>query len=196
MKELNKLSEIENQSFPVISNKVLNKIVNYYGFGFFFILILVGLLAFFTSNFEVVLNTTFLSLLLISLTFLTKFENALLNSMLSLSFCWFISMCILLIPIIDDLMSFFRNFLLHFIIALFQLFLIVSLKIKFSKQGLYWSSIFWMCWAFLYDDLYRMYLMLNINAPIIAVQIILFYSLFLSVFIFVFIKKKFNLLLP
>lgn len=196
MKELNKLSEIENQSFPVISNKVLNKIVNYYGFGFFFILILVGLLAFFTSNFEVVLNTTFLSLLLISLTFLTKFENALLNSMLSLSFCWFISMCILLIPIIDDLMSFFRNFLLHFIIALFQLFLIVSLKIKFSKQGLYWSSIFWMCWAFLYDDLYRMYLMLNIDAPIIAVQIILFYSLFLSVFIFVFIKKKFNLLLP
>ncbi len=196
MKELNKLSEIENQNFPVISNKVLNKIVNYYGFGFFFILILVGLLAFFTSNFEVVLNTTFLSLLLISLTFLTKFENALLNSMLSLSFCWFISMCILLIPIIDDLMSFFRNFLLHFIIALFQLFLIVSLKIKFSKQGLYWSSIFWMCWAFLYDDLYRMYLMLNIDAPIIAVQIILFYSLFLSVFIFVFIKKKFNLLLP
>ena len=196
MKELNKLSEIENQSFPVISNKVLNKIVNYYGFGFFFILILVGLLAFFTSNFEVVLNTTFLSLLLISLTFLTKFENALLNSMLSLSFCWFISMCTFLIPIIDDLMSFFRDFLLHFIIALFQLFLIVSLKIKFSKQGLYWSSIFWMCWAFLYDDLYRMFLMLNIDAPIIAVQIFLFYSLFLSVFIFVFIKKKFNLLLP
>lgn len=93
-------------------------------------------------------------------------------------------------------MSFFRDFLLHFIIALFQLFLIVSLKIKFSKQGLYWSSIFWMCWAFLYDDLYRMHLMLNIDTPIIAVQIILFYSLFLSVFIFVFIKKKFNLLLP
>ncbi|GAI09186.1 unnamed protein product, partial [marine sediment metagenome] len=127
MKELNKLSEIENQSFPVISNKFLNKIVNCYGIGFFFILIFVGLLAFFTSNFEVVLNTTFLSLLLISLTFLTKFENAFLNSMLSLSFCWFISMCTLLIPIIDDLMSFFRDFLLHFIIALFQLFLIVSL---------------------------------------------------------------------
>lgn len=186
------------EDISVIRNKRIGLGIKYFGIGFFIFLSLLGVLLFISFNYDGLLTTTYLTLILISFAFVTKIENAYLNSMLTLTFYGFFSLCLWLIPVIDTLIKFFVGFLLHLSISLFQLFLIISPKIKCSKHAYYWGALFYMCWNWVYDDLFRLNEMTGVDHifPAIATQIHSFYTLFISLWILIYIKKRRGLLVP
>jgi len=190
--------KISPEDLTVIKNKLIGQIIKYLGLSLFIFLLLLGIIAFLSFNYEGLLTTTFITQIMISFVLIFKFENPYLNSMLALTFYGFFSLCMWLIPVITTVEILVIGFLLHFGIAMFNLFIIVNKNIKCSKHAFYWGALFYMCWTWLYDDLYRLNVMTGVDNifPSIATQIHTFYTLFLSLWIHIYIKKRQGALLP
>jgi hypothetical protein len=199
IKSVDKPREDDNSiDSTMIKNKLVGNIVKYTGLVLFISIASFGIFAFLSFNYEGLLSTTTITLIMISFTLIFKFDNPYLNSMLPLTFYGFFSLCMWLIPVITTVEMFVAGFLLHFGIALFNLFMILNKNIKCSKRAFYWGALFYMCWTWLYDDLYRLNVMTGVDNifPSIATQIHTFYTLFLSLWIHIYIKKRQGALLP
>ena len=157
------------------------------------------LVYFFVYNYyKPLTHTTFLTLILISLTFINKFESILLNSAVSMSFLLFVLVTIFFIPLATDVFSFIEGVLLHAAIAIFQIYLILNKKIVISKKYLLWSFLLYLIFISSYDSFARIIAAIDVDKQIsiIEVTVLIFYILCISTAIVYFFKKKFGILLP
>ena len=143
-------------------------------------------------------HTTFLTLILISLTCINKFESVLLNSAASMSFLLFIVVSILFIQLTTDMFSFIEGVVLHSAIAVFQIYLVINKKIPISKKYLLWSFLLYLIFISSYDSFARIIAAIEMNEeiPTIKMTVQVFYVLGISTIIVYFFKKKFGIIFP
>ena len=143
-------------------------------------------------------HTTYLTLILISLTCINKFESVLLNSTTSLSFLLFAVVSILFIPLTTDTLSFINGFLLHFAIVVFQFYLILNKRIALSKRYLLWSFLLYLIFISSFDSFARINAAIGMTdeLPEIQTTVIIFYIFGISTILLYIYKKKFGILLP
>ena len=142
-------------------------------------------------------HTTFLTLILISLTCINKFESVLLNSAVSMSFLLFVLVTLFFIPIVSDIPSFMEGVLLHAMIAVFQIYLIINKKIIISKKYLLWSFLLYLIFISSYDSFTRIIAAINIaeEVSVIEMTVQIFYILCISTAVVYFFKKRFGMIL-
>lgn len=143
-------------------------------------------------------HTTFLTLILISLTCINKFESTLLNSVASMSFLLFTVISILFISLATDILSFMEGVVLHSAIAIFQIYLVINKKIAISKKYLLWSFLLYLIFISSYDSFTRIIaaIDMNENISIIKMTVQVFYILGISTILVYIFKKKFGIMLP
>jgi len=143
-------------------------------------------------------HTTFLTLILISLTCINKFESALLNSATSMSFLLFTVVSILFIPLTTDMLSFMEGVVLHSAIAIFQIYLVINKKIAISKKYLLWSFLLYLVFISSYDSFTRIIAAIDINEniSIIKMTVQVFYILGISTILVYIFKKRYGIMFP
>ena len=117
--------------------------------------------------------TTYVVSFLISLSLALEQKNEFLNTIACTPFLWF----------------FFVDFHIHLIIAIVQTVIILR-KTKFSKEGIYFSFIFYLVFPFLYDNAFRVQAEILIVINPFLFKAFAFYSLILSTFLVYLIKEK------
>jgi len=143
-------------------------------------------------------HTTYLTLILISLTCINKFESTLLNSAASMSFLLFIVVSVLFVSLATDMLTFIEGVVLHGAIAAFQIFLVINKKIPISKKYLLWSFLLYLIFISSYDSFARIIAAIDVNeeTPIIKMTVQVFYILCISSILVYLIKKKFGIIYP
>lgn len=143
-------------------------------------------------------HTTFLTLILISLTCINKLESTLLNSAVSMSFLLFIIVSILFVSLATDVVTFIEGVVLHGAIAAFQSYLVLNKKIAISKKYLLWSFLLYLIFISSYDSFARIIAAIDMSeeASIIKMTVQVFYILGISTILVYFFKKRFGILLP
>jgi hypothetical protein len=142
-------------------------------------------------------HTTYITLILISFTCINKLESALFNSLSLVTFFLFIIMTIIFIPLATDFNSLMAGVILHGFIAGFQAYLFFNNKISISKKYLLWGFLFYVIFINLYDSYARIHAAIEMDnqLTIIMTQIIIFYTLALSIIGIYLYKKRFGIIL-
>jgi hypothetical protein len=146
--------------------------------------------------YEPLVYTTYLSLVLIGFTCLFRFESVLLNSISCITFYGFIHIAIFMISQVIDLFSLIVGPVLHFSIAIFQLFIILHQKIPISKKYLLWSFLFFLIFMSSYDSFQRWDVITGLYdiIPTPFTEVYSFYMLIFSVLGIYLYKKKFGII--
>ena len=143
-------------------------------------------------------HTTYLTLILISLTCINKFESTLLNSAACMSFLLFIIVSIIFISLATDISTFIDGVVLHGVIATFQVYLLLNRKIVISKKYLLWSFLLYLIFISSYDSFARIIAAIDMReeTSMIKMTVQVFYVLCISTILVYMIKKRFGILLP
>ncbi|MFX0073051.1 MAG: hypothetical protein ACFFAO_18390 [Candidatus Hermodarchaeota archaeon] len=143
-------------------------------------------------------HTTYLTLILISLTCINKFESTLLNSFLSVSSLGFLLISIFLLNSVKDTPSLIGGPILHFAMAGFQLFIVFHKKIPVSKRYIIIGFMFYIIYLSNYDDYNRLIEITNMGDIYteLMTSIQIFYVFILCGIAVYFYKKKYGILLP
>ncbi len=159
----------------------------FYWFWFFFVF----------PDYSALFYTTYLTLILISLTCINKFESVFLNSITCLAVYGFIVITIYFIPVSIDIFSLIVGPLLHGAIGAFQLFLIFHKKIAISKRYLFWGYLFYLLFLSSFDTYSRIPLIVGMSNTISEslTKVFSFYALTISVVGIYFYKKKYGILI-
>ncbi len=192
-------SEILEPKKPVITHKEYSLGIMIFGYFLLAMCILYWFYFFFIAQEIVPLtHTTYITLILISVTCINKFESVLLNSFTSLSFIGFLAITILLIPVTKNVFSLFGGVILHGAMAAFQFYLVFHKKIAVSKRYLIIGLLFYIVFLSNYDSMARLIAITeteNVLSEIMtAVQV--FYVLILSTIAIYFYKKKWGIIVP
>lgn len=199
MKEDEKSFREFKPKIKVLEKKISLTIVQIIGWALFFFCVYRWILYYFIYEYYMPLtHTTFLTLILISLTCINKFESVLLNSAASMSFLLFIVVSILFIQLTTDMFSFIEGVVLHSAIAVFQIYLVINKKIPISKKYLLWSFLLYLIFISSYDSFARIIAAIEMNEeiPTIKMTVQVFYVLGISTIIVYFFKKKFGIIFP
>jgi len=158
----------------------------YYWIHFFFIV----------REYEPLVYTTYLSLILIGLTCIFKFESVLLNTISCITFYGFINISIFMISEVVDIFSLIVGPILHLSIAVFQLFIILHQKIPISKRHLLWSFLFYLIIMSSYDSFQRWDVITGLYdiVPSSFTEVYSFYLLIFSIIGIYLYKKKYGIL--
>lgn len=158
----------------------------YYWIHFFFLFTL----------YEPLLYTTYLTLILIGLTCLFRFESVMLNTISCVTFYGFINIAFFMIPQVYDIFSLIVGPILHLSIGLFQLFIILHKKIPISKKYLLWAFLFFLIFMSSYDSFQRFDVITGLEhiEPTSFFVAYSFYMLIFSVLGIYLYKKKFGIL--
>ena len=153
---------------------------------------------FFYDYYRPLTHTTYLTLIIISLTCIKKLDSIMLNSATCVSLLLFIFVSIIFIPLTNDMSSFLNGFGLHFAIVLFQLYIFFNKKVALSKKALVWSFLLYLIFISSYDSFARINAAIGMNKgfPEIQLIVITFYLLALSALLNYLYKKKYGILLP
>ncbi|MHA1256248.1 MAG: hypothetical protein ACTSPS_11675 [Promethearchaeota archaeon] len=153
---------------------------------------------FFYDYYRPLTHTTYLTLIIISLTCIKKLDSIMLNSATCVSLLLFIFVSIIFIPLTNDLSSFLNGFGLHFAIVLFQLYILFNKKVAISKKALVWSFLLYLIFISSYDSFARINAAIKMseNIPEIQLIVITFYLLAISALMNYLYKKKYGILLP
>ena len=159
----------------------------YYWIHFFFIV----------RQYDALLYTTYLSLILISLTCIFKFESLFLNTFSCITFYGFINITISMIPVVYDIFSFIVGPILHLAIGVFQLFIVLDRKIPVSKRYLIWSFMFYLIFMSSYDSFQRWDVITGLYdvVPSSFTMAYSFYMLIFSVLGIYYYKRRYGVLL-
>jgi len=153
---------------------------------------------FFYDYYRPLTHTTYLTLIIISLTCIKKLDSIMLNSATCVSLLLFIFVSIIFIPLTNDMSSFLNGFGLHFAIVLFQLYILFNKKVAISKKALVWSFLLYLIFISSYDSFARINAAIGMseNIPEIQLIVISFYLLAISALVNYLYKKKYGILLP
>ena len=199
MKEIDKSFRELEPKIKVLEKKISLVIVQVIGWSLFLFCVYRWILYYFIFEYYRPLTyTTFLTLILISLTCINKFESILLNSAISMSFLLFIIVSILFISLANDILSFMEGVVLHSAIAVFQIYLVINKKIAISKKYLLWSFLLYLIFISSHDSFARIIAAIDVNEEIsiIKITVQVFYILSISTLIVYFFKKKFGIIYP
>ena len=143
-------------------------------------------------------HTTYLTLILISLTCINKFESVLLNSFTSISSIGFLLISIFLINSTKDIYTALGGPILHGLMAAFQLYLVINKKIPVSKRYLIIGYLFYIFFLSSYDNFGRLIDITETGTVFTELMVLVqaFYLFSLSTILIYFIKKKYGMLLP
>jgi hypothetical protein len=153
---------------------------------------------FFYDYYRPLTHTTYLTLIIISLTCIKKLDSIMLNSATCVSLLLFIFVSIIFIPLTNDMSSFLNGFGLHFAIVLFQLYILFNKKVAISKKALVWSFLLYLIFISSYDSFARINAAIGMseNIPEIQLIVITFYLLAISALVNYLYKKKYGILFP
>lgn len=153
---------------------------------------------FILQQFEPLTYTTYLTLILIGLTCVNKFESVLLNSVTCISVYGFIVISFWFINVTTDLFSLVVGPILHGAMGIFQLYLILHPRIAVSKRYLIWGFLFYLLFLSSYDTYQRLNIITGQAGSISELMTMVhsFYTLSLSLIGIYLYKKKFGILLP
>lgn len=159
----------------------------YYWIHFFFII----------GDITALTYTTYLTIILISLTCINKFESVLLNSATSITAFGFSMITVWLIPVANNPAMIIVGPILHGIMATFQWYLIFHPKIPMSKRYLIWGYLFVMIFMGIVDQVERLNIMTGNQYMFTSTETgtFLFYIISLTVVGTYFYKKHYGILL-
>jgi len=183
----------------VLKQRELSLTAKYTGFGILGFCIGYWIWAFFiVQDYPLLFQTTYLTLILISLTLINQFQSVLLNSISSISFIGFITISFAFLFNTDNIGFFFGGFVLHLAMGLFQLYLILDKRIIMSKRYLIWGLLFYLIFLGAYDTYSRLVIITRTENvfTVISTAVISFYIFGLSVIFIYWYKKKFGILVP
>ena len=153
---------------------------------------------FFVGDLVSLTHTTYITLILISLTCINRFESVLLNSFTSISSIGFLIISIFLINSTHNIYSALGGPILHGLMAAFQLYLIFNKKIPVSKRYLIIGYLFYILFLSSYDNFGRLIEITETDTvftePMVLVET--FYTFSLSTIGIYYLKKKYGMLLP
>ena len=143
-------------------------------------------------------HTTYLTLILISLTCINRFESVLLNSVTSISSIGFLLISIFLINSTKDIYTALGGPILHGLMAAFQLYLVINKKIPVSKRYLIIGYLFYIFFLSSYDNFGRLIEITETSSVFTELMVLVqtFYLFSLSTIVIYYIKKKYGMLLP
>lgn len=188
-----------NENAKPIENKIVSNIVQIIGWMLLASCIYRWIIFFFFYDYyRPLTHTTYLTLIIISLTCIKKLDSIILNSATCVSLTLFIFVSIIFIPLTNDLSSFLNGFGLHFAIVLFQLYIFFNKKVVLSKKALVWSFLLYLIFISSYDSFARINAAIGMSKglPEIQLIVIIFYLLALGTLINYLYKKKYGILLP
>ncbi|TFF84304.1 MAG: hypothetical protein EU552_01040 [Promethearchaeota archaeon] len=147
-------------------------------------------------QYEPLVYTTYLSLVLIGLTCIFRFESVLLNSISCITFYGFINIAVFMISQVVDIFSLIVGPILHLAIGLFQLFIILHQKIPISKRYLLWSFVFFLIFMSSYDSFQRWDVITGLYdvVPTSFTEVYSFYMLIFSILGIYLYKRKYSIL--
>ncbi|TFG06619.1 MAG: hypothetical protein EU539_07150 [Promethearchaeota archaeon] len=150
------------------------------------------------QNYRRLTHTTYISLIIISIVCLNKFESTFFNSLSILTIFVLVIATVLFIPTTKDLTSLMSGVVLHGIILVIQAFLLLNPKVAISKRYLLWSFLFYLIFVSCFDSYARIHAALKIEGEIseLMTAVVIFYMLVLSTMGIYYWKKKFGMLLP
>ena len=199
MKISNNSNQDVNENVKPIENKIVLNIVQIIGWMLLASCIYRWIIFFFFYDYyRPLTHTTYLTLIIISLTCIKKLDSIILNSATCVSLILFIFVSIIFIPLTNDLSSFLNGFGLHFAIVLFQLYIFFNKKVAISKKALVWSFLLYLIFISSYDSFARINAAIGMSKDLPEIQliVIIFYLLALSTLINYLYKKKYGILLP
>ena len=153
---------------------------------------------FIVRDIEPLIYTTYITLILISLTCINKFESVLLNSITCISVYGFITITIGLAFVVKDAGTLIGGPILHGIMAGFQLYLVLHRKIALSKRYLFLGFLFYLIYLSSIDRIARLIIETQTETVIteLMTSVFSFYTLALTCIFIYFYKKKFGILFP
>jgi len=206
LKLLTPSSENAEKYLEILEPKT--KVINQYEFSVgvkIFGYILLGLcIGYWIYNFFIIgdivslTHTTYLTMILISLTCINKFESVLLNSFTSISSIGFLLISIFLINSTKDIYTALGGPILHGLMAAFQLYLVINKKIPVSKRYLIIGYLFYIFFLSSYDSFGRLIDITETGTIFSEIMVLVqtFYIFSLSTILIYYIKKKYGMLLP
>lgn len=143
-------------------------------------------------------HTTYLTLILISLTCINKFESALLNSFVSVSSIGFMLISLFLINSSKDIYTWIGGPILHGVMASFQIYIVLNKKVYTSKRYLLIGFLFYIIFLSNYDDYSRLIEITNMKNLYteLSASVQIFYIFILTAIFTYFYKKRYKVLLP
>ena len=183
----------------VIERKEYSIGVKTFGFGLLGLCVFYWIYFFFiVQDYVPLTHTTYLTLILISLTCINKFESPLLNSFVSVSSAGFLMISFFLLNTTKDIYSALGGPILHGAMAGLQLFVVFHKKIIVSKRYLLVGFIFYLIFLNTIDDYGRLIQITNMGSIYteLMTSVQVFYIFILTAIFAYFYKKRYKLLLP
>ena len=151
---------------------------------------------FIIQDFNAVLETTYITIILISITCILKLESVFFNTISSISFYGFLNVTIVFIFNTYSIADLFVKPILHGAIAGFQLFLVFHPKIPMSKKYLLWGALFYLAFMASYDDYHRINIITGLVQLVTTdfTRAYAFYALIITSVGIYFYKKRFGIL--
>lgn len=184
---------IEQYEFSMgvrVGGIILLAICIWYWIWFFFIV----------KQFEPLTYSAYITLVLVSLTLINKFESVLLNSITGISVYGFVMLTIgSLIVSHSNFVDILTGPLLYGLIASFQLFLVFHPKIVVSKRYMIWGFLFYLLFLSTFETFTHVNVVIGGTEGTyseLQTAILSFYILMITYIVIYFYKKKFGLLLP
>lgn len=194
----NYLNKLEPKR-KVIESKEYSTGVRAFGVGMLGLCVVYWIYFFFIAQDYVPLtHTTYLTLILISLTCINKFESVLLNSFVSVSSIGFLLISLFLINSAKNIYIWIGGPILHGVMATFQIYIVLNKKIYTSKRYLLIGFLFYMIFLSNYDDYSRLIEITEMGDIITELSVVvqIFYLFILTAIFTYFYKKRFRVLLP
>ncbi len=153
---------------------------------------------FIVQQLEPLTYSVYITMILVALTLINKFESVLLNSITSITVYGFIMISIGSIRVATDIYSFFTGPVLYGLVASFQLFLVFHRKIAVSKRYMFWGFLFYLLFISSFESFSHINVIIGTEDifPELATAVLSFYILGITFIVIYFYKKKFGILLP
>jgi hypothetical protein len=153
---------------------------------------------FIVQRLEPLTYSVYITIILIALTLINKFESVLLNSITSITVYGFLVISIGSIRIAKDLYSFFTGPILYGLVAGFQLFLVFHRKIAVSKRYMFWGFLFYLLFISSFESFSHLNVIIGTEEvfPELVTAVLSFYILGITFIVIYFYKKKYGILLP
>ncbi|MFX0073049.1 MAG: hypothetical protein ACFFAO_18380 [Candidatus Hermodarchaeota archaeon] len=182
---------IEQKEFSIgvrIGGIVLLGICIFYWIWFFFVI----------KQYESLTYSVYITLILMSITLINKFESPLLNSITCIPAYGFIMITIGSLLVVKNIFGFITGPLVYGLIAGFQIFLILHKRIAVSKRYMIWGFLFYLLFISSFESFSHLNVIIGREQtmPELVTMVLSFYILMITFIIIYGWKKYFGILLP
>ncbi|TFG06624.1 MAG: hypothetical protein EU539_07175 [Promethearchaeota archaeon] len=153
---------------------------------------------FIIKQYENLTYSVYITLILIAITLINKFESVLLNSITIIPVYGFLVFTIGSILVTDNIIDFIIGPMLYGIVAGFQLFLVLHKRIPVSKRYMIWGFLFYLLFISSFESFSHINVILGReeSLPELATSVLSFYILTTTYIVIYVWKKYYGILLP